>query len=67
MRGVTDDDERPRRPRVLERVRERLLDNPEGGQVDAGGQLGGLALDAKLDGESCSAQRRWRWGISRRA
>ena len=34
---------------VLERVGQRLLDDAVGGEVDAGGQLAALALDAQLD------------------
>jgi hypothetical protein len=35
--AVADDDPGVRRPVVLERMRERLLHDPVGGDVDAGG------------------------------
>ena len=43
---------RPRRPGVLERVRERLLDDPVGGELDAERQLAPLSLDLELDRQS---------------
>src|SRR6478735_598175 len=43
---------RLRRACVLERVRERLLDEPVGGEVDARRQLPRLALDVELDLEA---------------
>ena len=38
--------------RVLERVGQRLLHDPVGGEVDAGRQQPRLALDRKLDGQT---------------
>src|SRR5207237_513221 len=39
------------RARVLERVRESFLDEPVGGEVDAGRKLLRIALDPQVDGE----------------
>ncbi|MDP9136066.1 MAG: hypothetical protein M3N56_14705 [Actinomycetota bacterium] len=47
--AVADDDASARRAGVLERVGERLLDDPVGGQVDARSQRDGLALEPQLD------------------
>ena len=46
---------RLRGPRVLERVRQRLLHDPVGGEVDAGRQRPRLALDRELDGQADAA------------
>ena len=46
---VVDDNARPRRSGVLEGVRERLLDNAVGGQVEAGRQRPRPALHPDLD------------------
>ena len=47
--AVADEDLRLVGARVLERVRQALLDEPVGRQVDAGRKLRGLALDPQLD------------------
>ena len=49
---------RARSPGVLERVRERLLHDPVGGQVDARRQRPRLALDAQLDRQPGAAHLR---------
>src|SRR5439155_3287562 len=46
---VADDDRRLRAPGVLERVRERLLHDPVGGEVDSRRQRCLLTLDPQLD------------------
>jgi hypothetical protein len=46
---VVDDNARPRRSGVFEGVRERLLDDAVGGQVEAGGQRPRPALHPDLD------------------
>ena len=45
----------PRRPGVLERVRQRLLHDPVRRDIDARRQLAPLAFDAQLDGEASVA------------
>src|SRR6478672_10683616 len=52
VRSVANVDARVRLTCVLERVRQRLLHDPEGGQLDADGQLSSLAFDLELDGEA---------------
>jgi hypothetical protein len=52
LRRIEKPDTRPRRPGVLERVRQRLLDDAVGGEVDSGGKLDGIALHGELDGET---------------
>jgi hypothetical protein len=51
VRRPAQDDLRAAAAAVLERVGETLLDQPEGGQVDAGRQRPGPSLDAQLDVE----------------
>ena len=53
--AVGDRDPGPRRARVLERVGERLLDDPVRRQVEARGKVGRLALDGQLDGQAGGA------------
>src|SRR5262249_55571153 len=47
--GVAHEDLGPLRARVLDRVRQALLDEPVGGQVDPGRQPHRVALDPQLD------------------
>src|SRR4029453_5001981 len=49
--AVADGPPRVRGPCVLDRVRQRLLDDPVGGEVEAGRELDRVALDCQLDGE----------------
>src|SRR3954470_10982057 len=50
-------DPRPRRPGVLERVRERLLHEPVGREVDARRELALVAHNLETDGEPCLSDR----------
>src|SRR5262245_50642161 len=47
--SVANDHVRLGRPRVLDRIREALLNEAVGRQVDAGRQLDGVALDPQVD------------------
>ena len=54
-RQVADPDGCARRPGVLDRVCEPLLDDPVGGEVDPGREGGPLALQLELDVEAGGA------------
>ena len=56
--AVAKEDVGARRPRVLERVRQRLLHDPVGGDVDPGRKLHRLAFDGDLDRQPGCGQRR---------
>ena len=49
VRSVANVDARPRLPGVLERVRQRLLDDPVGRELDPDRELAWLAFDLELD------------------
>src|SRR5437867_13390024 len=48
-RAVADDHFRPRLPRMLERVRERLLHDPVGGHVDAWREMHRFAFESQFN------------------
>src|SRR5213076_112 len=52
VRRVADLDPRPRLARVLQRVRQRLLHDPVGGQLDPDWELAWLTFDLELDGKA---------------